>query len=102
MINHGTLLVSLSTVQDIIAAAGTRIDGSLHLVVLPLLKRAAPSSVGGRDNFMASEADAALAALVQHASGVKLALALISCVPSANSGPLRCKLAGSLDACLQR
>lgn len=58
-------------------------------------------SISGRDNFLAAEADRALAALVAHAGEARCAAALLSCLAS-KSPDVRAKAAMHLDACLQQ
>lgn len=58
-------------------------------------------SVSGRDNFLAVEADGALAAVVANCGEARSAAALLSCLPS-KSPDVRSKAAMHLDACLRQ
>lgn len=70
---------------------------SLHAPVLS----AKQVSVAGRDNFLAVEADHALAAVVGGASEAKAVSALLASLAS-KSPDVRAKAALHLDACLQQ
>ena len=64
----------------------------------PLLQQA---SLAGRDNFLAVEADRALAALVAHGGEARVAAALLAAL-SSKSPDVRAKAAMHLDACVQQ
>ncbi len=59
------------------------------------------ASLAGRDNFLAMEADRALAALVAHGGEARVAAALLAAL-SSKSPDVRAKAAMHLDACLQQ
>jgi hypothetical protein len=59
-------------------------------------------SIAGRDNFLAVEADAALAAVVRHAGEARVAAALVASLTAAKSADVRAKAALHLDACVQQ
>lgn len=89
-----------SPTQEMAESVGPLLDkAELDAFVLPLLRRAGASSVAGRDNFLAVEADAALAALVAQAGEARAAAALLAAL-SSKSPNVRAKAAMHLDACL--
>lgn len=58
-------------------------------------------SIAGRDNFLAVEADQALAAVVERAGEAKVAAVLLGCLTSCKAADMRAKAAMHLDACVQ-
>lgn len=59
------------------------------------------ASLAGRDNFLAVEADRALAALVAHGGEARVAAALLAAL-SSKSPDVRAKAGMHLDACVQQ
>lgn len=59
-------------------------------------------SVAGRDNFLAVEADQALAAVVAGCGDARAAAALLGALAASKSPDVRAKAAMHLDACLQQ
>lgn len=59
-------------------------------------------SIAGRDNFLAVEADRAVAAVVEHAGEARVAATLLSCLAGTKSPDVRAKAAMHLDSCLQQ
>ena len=58
----------LMSMQEMFELYGRAIDSEAEHIVPLLAKKAGEVSVAGRENFMASEADAALAAMVENLS----------------------------------
>ncbi len=60
--------------QEMFELFGRAVDAEAEHIVPLLAKKAGEVSVGGRENFMATEADAALAAMVENLSETRVRL----------------------------
>ena len=89
-------------VQELIDVLGPALDSELEHLVPILLKKAGVVSVAGRDNFLAVEADRALATLVSTGGEARVATALLNCLGSTKATDIKGKIAMHLDACVQR
>ena len=83
---------------------GGALDAELDAFVPLLLKRAgqASAAAGRPENFLAAEADRALAAVTAHTSEARSAAALLASLVGCRSPDVRAKIALHLEACLQR
>ncbi|KAL4421548.1 hypothetical protein ABPG75_010839 [Micractinium tetrahymenae] len=93
--------LAIAVFQSLAEGLGPALDAELDAFVPLLLKRAGQLSISGRDNFLAVEADRALAALVSHAGEARCAAALLNCL-SSKPPDVRAKAAMHLDSCLHQ
>ncbi|PRW60199.1 FAM179B isoform X2 [Chlorella sorokiniana] len=93
--------LAIAVFQELAESLGPALDAELDAFLPLLLKRAGQASVAGRDNFLAVEADRALAALVAHGGEARVAAALLAAL-SSKSPDVRAKAAMHLDACVQQ
>lgn len=88
--------------QELIEALGPALDSELEHLVPLLVKKAGVVSVAGRDNFLAVEADRAMATLVATGSEARVMTALLNCLAASKAPDTRAKVAMHMDACVQR
>ncbi|KAK9861696.1 hypothetical protein WJX84_010560, partial [Apatococcus fuscideae] len=86
--------------QEIFELFGRAADGEAEHIVPSLAKKAGEVSVAGRENFLATEAEAALASMVDNLSETRVATALLASI-AAKSPHVRAKLASHMDALVQ-
>ncbi len=88
--------------QELIEVLGPALDSELDHLVPLLVKKAGVVSVAGRDNFLAVEADKALANLISTASEGRVVTVLLGCLATTKAADMKGKIAMHLDACVQR
>lgn len=88
--------------QELIEAVGPAIDTELEHLVPILVKKAGVTSLAGRDNFLAAEADRALGILTATASDSRVATALLNCLTNCKAPDTKAKVSMHLDSCIQQ
>ncbi|KAK9862500.1 hypothetical protein WJX84_010810 [Apatococcus fuscideae] len=86
--------------SEIFELFGRAADAEAEHIVPLLAKKAGEVSVAGRENFLATEAEAALATMVENLSETRVATALLGSI-GAKSPHVRAKLASHMDAIVQ-
>jgi len=94
-----TAKTAMMSVQEMVVSLGRSLDSELEHLVPVLLKRAGEVSVAGRENFLASEADAALSQIIVRASETRSASLLLQQTGHKNPNT-RTKIASKLDELL--
>ena len=88
--------------QELVECAGPGADASVGRMVPALLSKAATGSVAGRGAFLATEANAALAAVVACCSDCRVTTVLLDALTRSRSADARGSAATHLGACLAR